>query len=94
MGEKQTPHKYFYWEFQLNNKEFIQAVRMGDWKGVRKNPDKPLELYNLKDDLGERNDISKDYPAIVKVIEKILEYAHIPSKYWPVQSEVWYNNKE
>lgn len=45
-------------------------------------------------DLGERNDISKDYPKIVKEIEKIFKSAHTPSKYWPMPSEGRHNNEE
>ncbi len=36
----------------------IEALRFGDWKLVRDMPDKPLELFNLKADPKEENDLS------------------------------------
>src|SRR5689334_5703815 len=33
LGQSQRRHEYFYWEF--HERGFTQAVRMGDWKGVR-----------------------------------------------------------
>ncbi|HET7897929.1 MAG TPA: sulfatase-like hydrolase/transferase, partial [Flavisolibacter sp.] len=56
-GQKQKVHDYFYWE--LHESGGKQAVRTGNWKGVRLNVSQtenpPLELYNLKTDPGEKN---------------------------------------
>lgn len=41
------------------------AIRQGDWKLVMNGKDKP-ELYNLKDDLGEKNNLAKQQPERVK----------------------------
>ena len=51
LGKKdQRKHDYLYWEF--GERGGATAVLKGDWKGVRrntrKNPDGPIELYNLK----------------------------------------------
>lgn len=82
--EKQKKHKYLYWEFHEQGKR--QAVRIGNWKGIRQNvakkPDGPIELYNLKDDIGEKINIAKDNPKIVKKIEKIMKSARTPSQHW------------
>src|SRR4051812_6675609 len=52
LGGKQTnQHGFLYWEF--HEKGSKQAVRMADWKAVRVEIGKPLELYNLKTDLHE-----------------------------------------
>ena len=65
-----------------------QALRMGDWKAVRlnvyKNPDAPVELYNLKDDIGEKHNVAAQYPKIVAKIEKYLKTTRTPSKYFPM----------
>ena len=54
----------------------IVAVRDGDWKAVRRslNRKKPLdwELYNLKDDRNETQDIAAQHSEIVQRIEKMF----------------------
>ncbi|MHC4741727.1 MAG: sulfatase-like hydrolase/transferase [Planctomycetota bacterium] len=87
--KKQKKHEYMYWEFHSYGKR--QAVRVVDFKGIRlnvaKNPDGPIELYNLKDDIGEKNNIAKDHPQIVEKITKIMKSARTPSKYWKMPGE-------
>ena len=57
---------------------------MGDWKGVRlnlrKDPKAPIELYNLKDDLGENNNVAGEYPDVVARMEKIFRAEHVESE--------------
>ena len=83
-SKKQKKHKFLYWEFHEQGKK--QAVRMGDWKGVRlnaaKKPDGPIELYNLKTDIGEKNNIADKHPDIVAKIEGYMKTARVPSKDW------------
>lgn len=78
----QKKHDYLYWEF--HEKGGRQAVRLDNWKGVKynilKNPNAPLELYNLIDDLAEEKNVANQYPEIVKQIELILKEARTPSE--------------
>lgn len=46
--------------------DFLSAVRKGDWKLVYRMHDAKLELYNLKEDISERNDVAAEHPDIVK----------------------------
>jgi len=82
----QREHDYLYWEFHEQGKR--QAVRMGDWKGVRqnvaKNPDGPIELYNLKNDIGEKTNVAARHPGIVTKIEECMKAARTPSENWPL----------
>ena len=48
------------------------AIRQGDWKLVMKG-NKDLELYNLKDDLGEKNDLAQQQPERVKTMREAHE---------------------
>ncbi len=80
-GRPQIRHEYFYWEF--HERGFHQAVRWGDWKGVRLGPGRPVELYNLAEDLGEQTDVAARNPGVVKRIEEILASARTDSEYWP-----------
>lgn len=81
LGKKQKKHDHLYWEFHERGGK--QAVRWGDWKGVRLNmdeaPEAPIELYNLKDDIGEEHNIADDYPEIVKKIAEIMKNEHTTS---------------
>jgi len=83
---RQKKHKFLYWEFHERGKK--QAVRMGDYKGVRldvyRNPSGPIELYNLKTDMGERHNVADTHPKIAAKIEKYLRAARTPSKDFPI----------
>ncbi|MEL7534418.1 MAG: arylsulfatase [Bacteroidota bacterium] len=73
----QVAHDYLYWEFPAYGGQ--QAVRMGDWKGIRKNLKDSLAsmtLYNLAIDSLEQNDLASARPEIVDKITKIMQYAH------------------
>jgi arylsulfatase A-like enzyme len=83
LGRRQRNHEFLYWEF--HERGFSQAARMGDWKAVRKSPDSPLELYDLKNDLGEQNDVAVKHPEVVKKIEDYLKTARTESELWPTK---------
>ena len=78
---EQREHEYLYWEFYEEGGK--TAVRLGDWKGVRlnlfENPDAPVELYNLKIDLGETTDVAADSPGTVARMLEIMRDANAPS---------------
>ncbi len=61
---------------------------MGDWKGVRQNvakdPEGPIELYDLKTDIGEQHNVAGRHPEIVTKIENIMKSARTPSENWPL----------
>lgn len=80
-NKEQQEHEYLYWEF--HEKGGRQAVRMGDWKAVKYNvlddPNAPIELYNLKEDIGEQNDVALNHPDIILRMGTILSEARIPS---------------
>jgi len=79
-SDKQKKHEYLYWEFYEKGGRI--AVRLGDYKGVRmnvaKNPDAPVELYKVTEDLGEVKNIAADHPQVVARIREIMEEAHTP----------------
>lgn len=55
-----TPHQRLHWKMETR-----AAIRQGDWKLLRY-PDRPAELFNLKDDPGEQNDLALEKPELVK----------------------------
>ncbi len=81
-GEGTQPnHDYLYWEFHEKGGRI--AARKGKWKAVRydvlENPDGPLELYDLSQDVGETNNIAAQHPEIVQEMDSILHTARTPS---------------
>ena len=85
LGKTQTNrHEYFYWEF--HERGFEQAVREGDWKAVRNAAKGPLELYNLKSDLGETKNVAADHPDITARLEERMKTARTESPLYPIDS--------
>ncbi len=82
-GRSQRPHEYFYWEFHEGG--FVQAVRMGPWKGIRKGLEGPVELYNLDEDISERRNRAGENPGLVRDITRLMRDARTESEFWPVR---------
>jgi arylsulfatase A-like enzyme len=83
-GRRAPEHQFLYWEFHEGGSK--QAVRMGDWKAVRLTPGAPLELYNLKSDIGEQNNLASQHAKIVAQIEEYLRTARTESEIWPIRA--------
>lgn len=81
----QKQHEFLYWEFHEGPSK--QAVRMGDWKGLRLSPESPLELYDLKVDPAEKNNVASAHPEVVAKIEAYLKAARTESEYWPLRTK-------
>jgi arylsulfatase A-like enzyme len=88
-GENQKKHPYLYWEFL--EKGGRQAVRMNQWKAVRmnmsKNPNSPIELYNVHQDIGEQENVAVQYPEVLKEISRIMNKEHISSRIFQFEFE-------
>jgi len=84
-GNKQKEkHFYLYWDYGHCRDRYDQAVRLGKWKGVRHGQGGKIQLYNLENDIGEKNDISEDHTDIVRKIEQIMKTAYIPNERYPI----------
>lgn len=81
----QKQHKYYYWEYRARKKNFLQAVRFGNWKAVRMNPGDEIELYNLKNDLAEKNNVASEHPDLIAKAETYFLEAHTESVHWPMK---------
>jgi arylsulfatase A-like enzyme len=51
---------------------FKSAIRLGDWKLIYNMRSGTSELYNLKEDIGETNDLADRYPEKVKMLSALL----------------------
>jgi arylsulfatase A-like enzyme len=67
-----------YWHFPHYTNQMGRpggAVRQGDWKLIERYEDGKLELLNLKDDIGEKNDLSAKMPDKTKELhQKLVEW--------------------
>ncbi len=76
----QKKHNYLYWEFhELAGR---QAIRQENWKLIKYDVNKngSYQLYNLKDDISETNDLATKMPEKVAELSKILEASRTESQ--------------
>jgi len=82
---KQKAHSHLYWEVH-GRKGGVKAVRMKDWKGYAKVDQKgdPAKffLYNLKEDIGEKDNLAEKHPDISSEIKKIMKQGRTQSDYF------------
>ena len=71
-------HEYLYWDYGHNRRRYDQAVRWGDWKGIRHGSDKEIQLFNLSSDLSESNDVAGEHPNVAKRIAEMMDAAATP----------------
>ncbi len=85
LGQEQTmQHEYLYWDYAHTRGTFSQAVRFGNWKGVKNGPEGATELYNLAEDIAEATDIASRHPDVVEQITKAMEEAFVSSPDYPI----------
>jgi len=64
------------------------ALRHGDWKLIEYFEDGRLELYNLRDDIGEKNDLATAMPEKVRELQKMLaDWRRTVSAQMPTRKE-------
>ena len=73
--------------FEHHEGGFVQAVRFGLWKAVRRGLAGDVELYNLGDDPAESKNVAAENPQVVARAVKILDGSRSPSPDWPVPGE-------
>lgn len=78
-----TDNRLLYWEFPGKQR----AARKGDWKVVTIQRDGPLELYNLKEDITESNNLAHQYPELVEQFEQEMKAHRTPSPNWPLATD-------
>ena len=84
--QQQKNHEYLYWEFYEQGSR--QAVRFGDWKAIRQPMfSGTIELYDLKNDVGETKDLAGQKPDLVDAAARMMHEAHTPHPTWKVRGK-------
>ena len=65
---EQKQHEYMYWQFG------VRAVRSGKWKGIAKGG--KLHLYDLSNDIGERHELSAQFPEVAARLKHYTDIAY------------------
>jgi arylsulfatase A-like enzyme len=75
-GQKFLGRQAIYWHYPHygNQGGFPGSViRMGDYKLIANYVDDSIELYNLKDDIGEKHDLAKKMSKKTRQLKTMLE---------------------
>lgn len=96
LNTEQLEHDYLYWEFhELGGR---QALRQGDWKLVRynvnKQPQGEYELYNLKQDPSEENNLALTHAEKLETLKSLLNNARTASDVFQFASESYNAEKD
>lgn len=68
----ESPHEAFY----FYQGEDLEAVRIGRWKlHVAKDGEEVQELYDLRNDIGETNNVAAENPDVVRRVEQAADAA-------------------
>jgi len=65
-------HYPHYQHYQLGGTTPYSAMHAGDFKLIEFHDDLRVELYNLREDIGEKHDLSKEMPAKVEELRNRL----------------------
>lgn len=83
---KELDREALYWHYpHYSNQGGIPggAIRIGDFKLFERYEDGRVNLYNLKDDIGEQNDLAESMPEKVETMRKKLHawYKEVDAKF-------------
>jgi arylsulfatase A-like enzyme len=76
----QKQHACLYWAFYEQGG--AQAVRIGAWKAVEQPIGSPIQLFDLKSDIGEQHDISANHAEIVAKAKTAFRRENRPTSVW------------
>jgi len=97
MGEEieNRPLIWHYPHYGNQGGEPSSIIRLGDWKLIHYYEDNRNELYNLRADLEETNDVSKDHLDLVKELKtNLFDYLEEVGARFPVKDPIYSSELE
>ena len=97
MGEEieNRPLIWHYPHYGNQGGEPSSIIRLGDWKLIHYYEDNRNELYNLRADLEETNDVSKDHLDLVKELKtNLFDYLEEVGAKFPVKDPLYSSELE
>lgn len=92
-GKDSLDRKSLFWHYpHYHGSKWIpgSAIREGDWKLIRFYEDDKIELYNLQDDLCEKNDLAEVYPEKLQELNaKLSVYLKECGAKMPFENPQW-----
>lgn len=86
---KQKKHDYLYFEF--HEKGGRRSILKDGWKLIELNVNEPektvLELYDIKKDPSETENLVESYPKLVSKLKKLMYSARTENPIWNFQNE-------
>ncbi len=73
-GTRELNRRALYWHFPHYRGDIVpySIIREGDWKLIKRYEGKPFELFNLKSDISEVNDLSEILPTKTRRLDTKL----------------------
>ena len=90
-SNNQKQHTHLYWELYESKPNC--AVRYGEWKAVVNDRRKGynIELYNIKEDEKEENNLANKHPEVLEKIRKLMISSHVKNDFWDIDFSPLYN---
>jgi len=76
--------RVLYWEYGHRRMGGQQALRRGEIKAYRRNPDEPIEIYDLSKDVAESTDISARHPGLIDEFDELFDTMRTDDPSYPL----------
>lgn len=98
LDKKEINRDALYWHYphyHLEGAKPYSAIRLGDWKLIEVFEEDKLQLYNLKEDIGEKNNLVRIYPQKAQALHQQLKaWRQKVGAQMPVQNHRHMHSKE
>ena len=98
MGGKKLKPRALFWHYPHYHGSGSRpsgAIRLGDFKLIEWFEDNSVELYNLREDISEKNNLASKMPEKTKQLKKMLEeWRYDVGALMPTENPHWIETEE